>query len=1538
MLPTGELIIINVTKEDSEKSYKCRTHHRLTQEATVSRNEGKIQLSDMKGFVPPILNKKVEVLTVKEGSTIATPCVAYANPRPTYEWFYKKNQEDTIIVNEEGFIVQDGILVISNVKISNQGTYYCRAKNKEGSEILEMHLVVTAPLSAHVHPSTQSVHLGKMAEFQCSYQGFPITSIYWLKDGQMLRFNSRIRQISDTQIQIYSVSKEDKGMYQCMIKNEFEMKVYPQLLYKFIEQTMQPGPSVSLKCSASGNPTPHISWLLDGFPLYHSDRLMIGQYVTVFGDVVSHVNISSIKTEDGGEYECVAENRAGKTSHSARLNVYGLPYVRTMPSISAVAGKILIIKCPVAGYPIDSVSWEKDGVQLPTSIRQRVINNTLSIENVQKDTDQGSYTCTAKNKQGHSSHKTVQVKVIVPPKITPFTFAHDLKLGDRISVQCVVVSGDLPLSFTWRKDGEPPPESDTITVRRYDPFTSALSIRAIASNHSGNYTCLVSNQAATVSHTAPLRVNVPPYWISEPSRETSVILGRPVSLHCQAGGFPKPSITWKQALGTPEDYRELNYHTPSMTRLENGTLLIGKTGEEHEGYYMCEANNGIGAGKSKFVHLVVHAGPKFKIHSKQEIGKKGETTRLECEVEGDLPMEIIWKIKDDVINTDYNKRFRLKNNTLLKGFMSELTILNVQTSDRGEYVCSAKNSYGQSYMNILLLVQELPGSPKNLHASSQTSRSITVSWLPPITSGDTKISNYILQYKEIKDMWHEHNSQKIINGEKNMDTIIDLKPATVYHFRLYAQNQLGTSPPSDVLQASTKSEPPSGPPLQVSVEPMSPTALRLTWNPPKKNLWNGEILGYNIGIKKLKMENDEYNWTHVPDTSGMPGDFRLTGLLKYTKYLISVRAVNEKGEGPPSEPVLGETMEDVPSEPPQNVLCTALTAQSIQVTWTPPSVYHTHGIIQGYKILYEPTDETQDTSVRENKVVSSISADLHGLQPYTNYSVQVLAFTRAGDGVKSPVVFCTTDESIPEAPSAIKAVVSSDSTVVISWLPPKRSNGALTKYTVYIRVLEQGSETKIIKSTLPAQLLHYEAVGLKKRETYEAWVVASTKIGQGQSTPLVHLVPSATVPASIISFGRVIVVPWKVEVRLPCLFVGQPKPFIEWRFGDVKIQKHSKTITIGEKSLILQNIARTNEGNYSCHVKNNLGSDHIVFAIIVQVPPTSPLLLATSVTSNSVQLQWKQGDNGGAIIRGFILSSKKEGNDWKEFILEPHTNTYLMEGLDCGSNYQIKLIAFNKIGSGLASKLNSITTKGFRPIAPSKEQFVTVNTTHVTLHLQTWNKNGCDLTHFSLRCRQPPDNWFLVFNHLKPQNNFILNDLTPGEEYVVKVTAYNSAGPTSQEYVFSTLSMENAAAENNDSTSFYLETQAIVLGVVSLILLIFAAVGICSSRENICLQDMQTSASFDNTQNLKQREKFYASINKVTQSPMKNMNSLELIPEYAEEICPYATFHLPDQENMAGNPNKSNYISKIQTKHVSKRYLFVVCLFVSAKTRFFFFF
>ena len=46
----------------------------------------------------------------------------------------------------------------------------------------------------------------------------------------------------------------------------------PYLVYEFIEQTLQPGPPVCLKCSCKGSPTPQISWTKNGFPLPTSDR------------------------------------------------------------------------------------------------------------------------------------------------------------------------------------------------------------------------------------------------------------------------------------------------------------------------------------------------------------------------------------------------------------------------------------------------------------------------------------------------------------------------------------------------------------------------------------------------------------------------------------------------------------------------------------------------------------------------------------------------------------------------------------------------------------------------------------------------------------------------------------------------------------------------------------------------------------------------------------------------------------------------------------------------------------------------------------------------------------------------------------------------------------------------------------------------------------------------------------------------------------------------------------------------------------------
>lgn len=41
------------------------------------------------------------------------------------------------------------------------------------------------------------------------------------------------------------------------------------------------------------------------------------------------------------------------------MDFAGPPYIRPMNKISIVAGDEMTITCPVAGYPIDSITWEK---------------------------------------------------------------------------------------------------------------------------------------------------------------------------------------------------------------------------------------------------------------------------------------------------------------------------------------------------------------------------------------------------------------------------------------------------------------------------------------------------------------------------------------------------------------------------------------------------------------------------------------------------------------------------------------------------------------------------------------------------------------------------------------------------------------------------------------------------------------------------------------------------------------------------------------------------------------------------------------------------------------------------------------------------------------------------------------------------------------------------------------------------------------------------------------------------------------------------
>lgn len=118
--------------------------------------------------------------------------------------------------------VLDGTLRFTAVHESDAGQYFCTSANSEGTETLELHLAVTAPLTVHIQPARQTIDLGKSTELLCTISGFPRATISWLKDGQPLRTGSRVRLLNKDHIKITAVSKEDRGMYQCFVRNEHD--------------------------------------------------------------------------------------------------------------------------------------------------------------------------------------------------------------------------------------------------------------------------------------------------------------------------------------------------------------------------------------------------------------------------------------------------------------------------------------------------------------------------------------------------------------------------------------------------------------------------------------------------------------------------------------------------------------------------------------------------------------------------------------------------------------------------------------------------------------------------------------------------------------------------------------------------------------------------------------------------------------------------------------------------------------------------------------------------------------------------------------------------------------------------------------------------------------------------------------------------------------------------------------------------------------------------------------------------------------------
>ncbi|XP_072850136.2 roundabout homolog 2 isoform X12 [Pogona vitticeps] len=324
----GKLMISNTRKSDAGM-YTCV--------GTNMVGERDSDPAELTVFERPTFLRRPINQVVLEEEVVEFRCQVQGDPQPTVRW--KKDEND--LPRGRYDIKDDYTLRIKKAMSTDEGTYTCIAENRvgkvEASATLTVRARPVAPPQFVVRPRDQIVAQGRTVTFPCETKGNPQPAVFWQKEGsqnllfpnQPLQPNTRSSVSPTGDLTITNIQRSDAGYYICqaltvagsiLAKAQLEVtdvltdRPPPIILQGPVNQTLAIDGTALLKCKATGDPMPVISWLKEGFTFLGRDpRISIQDQGTL--------QIKLLRISDTGTYTCVATSSSGETSWSAVLDV-----------------------------------------------------------------------------------------------------------------------------------------------------------------------------------------------------------------------------------------------------------------------------------------------------------------------------------------------------------------------------------------------------------------------------------------------------------------------------------------------------------------------------------------------------------------------------------------------------------------------------------------------------------------------------------------------------------------------------------------------------------------------------------------------------------------------------------------------------------------------------------------------------------------------------------------------------------------------------------------------------------------------------------------------------------------------------------------------------------------------------------------------------------------------------------------------------------------------------------------------------------------
>ncbi|XP_008312564.1 protein sidekick-2 isoform X2 [Cynoglossus semilaevis] len=1406
---------------------------------------------------PPVFIKEPDKhITAEMEKVVDIPCQARGVPQPDIVW-YKDALPIDPVKTPRYRVLLGGSLQVNGLLPDDTGMFQCFARNPAGEVQTNTYLAVTsiAP-NITAGPSDSTVIDGMSIILHCETSGAPRPAITWQKGEHVLASGSvqlpRFTLLESGSLLISPSHISDAGTYTCMASNsrgideasaDLVVWARTRITTPPQDQSVIKGTKAIMTCGVTHDPSVTVRhvWDKDGIVIN------VQSIPRMRMDADGTLHISQTWSGDIGTYTCRVTSVGGNDSRSAHLRVRQLPHAlenpKAMLSTSEKRAIDLVWAKPFDGNsPLIRYILEVSENNAPWAILLASIEPESTAVTVNGLIPARSYQfrlCAVNDVgKGQFSKETERVTLPEePPSAAP---------------QNVIASGrtNQSIMIQW----QPPPESHQNGILRGYMIRYRLTGLPVDYQHknitSPDVTNLLLEDLIIWTN---YEIEVAAYngaGLGTFSHKVTewTLQGVPTIApgNVQAESVNSTTIRFMWTAPNPQFINGINQGYKLMawepSREDQVTMVTVRPNFQdsvHVGYV---------TGLKKFTEYYTsvlcfttpgdgpRSPPKALRTHEDTPGPVGHLSFTEIL---DTSLKVSWSDPSEKngILTGYRISWEEFNrtNTRVTHYLPNVTLdyrvtgLTALTTYTIEVAGMTSKGQGQLSSSTISsgVPPELPGPPTNMAITNIGPRSVILQFKPGY-DGKTSISRWQVEAQvgvvgENEDWVMVH--QVTNEPEARSLDVPGLNPYTFYRFRMRQVNIVGTSPASQPSRRiQTLPAPPDMAPVNVTLRTASETSLWLRWMPVPEWEYNGnaEQVGYRVQYSRVGSQARAL--IHVI-ADRLEREFTIEDLEEWTEYEVRVQVVNGIGTGPWSPPVRGRTRESVPSCGPTNVSAFATTSSSILVRWFEVPEPDRNGLILGYKVVYKEKDS--DSAVRFWTVEGNAthSVQLTGLGKYVLFEIQVVAFTRIGDGrPSSPPILERTLDDVPGPPVGILFPEVRTTSVRLIWQSPSQPNGIILAYQITYHLNSTNSNMATVDVLSPSAR-QYTVTGLKPESIYVFRITAQTRKGWGEAAEA--LVVTTEKRARPQPTSRPTVLQKDVQAR-QVLLSWEPGSdgLSPVRYYTVQLKElpennwtvHSASVNHESASYIVSRLKPFTSYRFRVKATNDIGDSEYsqeseAITTLQDAPDEAPAILSvTPHTTTSVLIRWQPPSeekiNGILLgfriryrellydrLRSYSVHAISSMSTWADLtapysicnLSDSSLVQYELDKLSKHKRYEIRMSVYNAVGEGPLSPPQEVFVGEAVPTAPP--QNVAIQTATATQLDVTWDPppanaqngdiQGYKVYFWEFQRKNETERLRTLF---MPERGVKLKNLTGYTTYMISVAPFNAAGdgPRSQ--------------------------------------------------------------------------------------------------------------------------------------------------------------